>query len=195
MLLAWDNVSWSSKEVWSGDFSLSVSLQKVVDKSEWLFSGVYGPFTTAEKGLFWEELVKVRERCSHPWCIGGDFNKIKEVGERLGCNRVNNNMKGFSDFIAVNELVDLPLGGASFTWVRGQSRSRLDRFLISGKWLEFVPEVFQKALPHMVSDHCPILLDPRMESWGPSPFRFEIAWLESLQMEERLGGGGLLVIR
>ncbi|XP_077249006.1 uncharacterized protein LOC143888448 [Tasmannia lanceolata] len=86
-----------------------------------------------------------------------------------------------------NELIDLPMSGRAFTWARGESRSRIDRFFISSEWMEMVSDVFQKALLHSVSDHCPILLDPSWESWGPSPFRFDIAWLEIPKMEETLG--------
>ncbi|XP_077212822.1 uncharacterized protein LOC143847924 [Tasmannia lanceolata] len=95
-------------------------------------------------------------------------------------------MRSFADFIAINELADLPLGGSSFTWARGSNRSRLDRFLLSGDWLAILSEVYQQALPHSVSDHCPLLLSPKMEFWGPPPFRFELAWLENPQMEALL---------
>ncbi|XP_077223456.1 uncharacterized protein LOC143857069 [Tasmannia lanceolata] len=96
-------------------------------------------------------------------------------------------MRAFADFIAEHELVDLPLASAFFTWSRGESRSRLDHFSISPGWLDLVTEVFQRAWVHSESDHCPILLDPRLESWGPPPFIFKIAWLSSPHMEDRLG--------
>ncbi|XP_077232680.1 uncharacterized protein LOC143870057 [Tasmannia lanceolata] len=160
ILILWDKISWKKQEEWRGKFSLSVSLRKVVDNSMWLFSGVYGPVLKSKKGLFWEELGR----------------------------RANQYIRDFADFIAMFELVDLPLSGASFTWSRGQSRSRLDHFLLSQDWVEAVPEVYQKVLAHSVSDHCPLVLDPRLESWGPPPFRFEIVWLRDPCMEENLGG-------
>ncbi|XP_077212805.1 uncharacterized protein LOC143847904 [Tasmannia lanceolata] len=118
--------------------------------------------------------------------IGGDFNEVLDSRDRLGGQRITVGMRTFADFIAINELADLPLGGSSFTWARGSNRSRLDRFLLSGDWLAAISEVYQQALPHSVSDHCPILLSPKMESWGTPPFRFELAWLENPLLEAQL---------
>ncbi|XP_077237086.1 uncharacterized protein LOC143878724 [Tasmannia lanceolata] len=171
----------------NGNHSLSVVLQRVEDASKVVFTGVYGPSLRVEKRRFWEELNVVRDRWVFPWCIGGDFNEIRFVGERSGCRRTTRNMVAFDDFIANHELVDLPLSGARFTWNRGESQSRIDRFLICPGWSNLVPDVYQRSLIHSVSDHCPILLDPRLQSWGRPPFRFEIAWLQAPRMEERLG--------
>ncbi|OVA13092.1 hypothetical protein BVC80_977g6 [Macleaya cordata] len=38
--------------------------------------------------------------------------------------------------------------------------------------------VIQRALSKPTSDHTPVLLDGGGVSWGPSPFRFELSWLE-----------------
>lgn len=57
--------------------------------------------------------------------------------------------------------------------------SRLDRFLISLKWLDLYPEVCQLALLKHASNHCPILLDSKPDRWGAAPFRFELYWLEN----------------
>lgn len=56
--------------------------------------------------------------------------------------------------------------------------ARLYRFLVSTEWLDIYPEVLQLALPKPAFDHCPILLDSECERWGPTPFRFELMWLE-----------------
>ncbi|XP_077252583.1 uncharacterized protein LOC143891989 [Tasmannia lanceolata] len=118
------------------------------------------------------------------WLFSGVYGPVLKSEK----GRANQYMRDFADFIAMFELVDLPLSGASFTWSRGQSQSRLDRFLLNQDWVEAVPEVYQKVLSHSVSDHCPLVLDPRLESCGPPPFRFEIARLRDPCMEENLGG-------
>ncbi|XP_077237157.1 uncharacterized protein LOC143878808 [Tasmannia lanceolata] len=73
-----------------------------------------------------------------------------------------------------------------FSWNRADSHGRINHFLICPGWMNLAPEVYQKAIIHSVSDHCPLLLDPRLESWGPPPFRFEIAWLQIPHMGSRL---------
>lgn len=62
--------------------------------------------------------------------------------------------------------------------------SRLDRYLVTSDWLETYSEVTQLALPKPISDHCPILLNSECERWGPSPFRFELMWLEEEHFSE-----------
>ena len=59
-------------------------------------------------------------------------------------------------------LRDLPHQEGLFTWsggLNGQSRSRLDCFLISEDWENHFNGVSQCTLPRPVSDHFPILLD------------------------------------
>ena len=56
--------------------------------------------------------------------------------------------------------------------------SRPDRILLSNKWLDLYPDVFQIALSKPASDHCPIMLNSDCERWGPAPFWFELMWLE-----------------
>lgn len=56
--------------------------------------------------------------------------------------------------------------------------SKLDRFLVSIDWMELYSEVCQLALSKLASDHCSILLDSRCDSWGPTPIRLELVWME-----------------
>lgn len=93
-------------------------------------------------------------------------------------------MQAFLDWINSKALVDLPLGGANFTWSNHQSPPslfRLDRFLVSSEWLQLFPGVSQLALSKPTYDHCPLILDSNCEGWGSSPFRFELMWLEENQ--------------
>lgn len=65
----------------------------------------------------------------------------------------------FNLFIEGMNLIDLPLRGRKFTWVRPNgSQSRLDRFLVSEGWLEAWGEVSQWALNRDIFDHYPIIL-------------------------------------
>lgn len=79
------------------------------------------------------------------------------------------------------ELIDLPLGGASYTWSNMQdnpSLARRNRFLIDSQWAECFQYTSHSARANPVSDHVPIILDSCLESWGPISFRFELAWLK-----------------
>lgn len=87
----------------------------------------------------WDTLVGLKSNFSKPWCLGGDFNEIRSVGERIGCSRRDRGMKEFNSFIESCELSDIPLLGRRFTWSSAQERdkwSKLDRFLVNPEWLE-----------------------------------------------------------
>ncbi|RVX06893.1 hypothetical protein CK203_015021 [Vitis vinifera] len=76
-----------------------------------------------------------------------------------------------------------------YTWsggLNGQSRSRLDRFLISEDWKNHFSGMSQCTLPRPVSDHFPILLDGGGVRRGPIPFRFENMWLKEEGFKELL---------
>ena len=86
-------------------------------------------------------------------------------------------------------LRDLPLQGVPFTWseeLNGQSRSRLDCFLVSKDWDNHFSEMAQCTLPRSVSDHFPILLDGSRVRRGPIPFHFENMWLKEEGFKEML---------
>ncbi|XP_058078548.1 uncharacterized protein LOC131226846 [Magnolia sinica] len=124
-----------------------------------LISSVYGPSIDSSRVEFWEELTSPRQSLSGPCCVVGDFNIIRYTEEHLRSRKVSSAMRAFSDWIENQELVDLPLLGAKFTWTNGRANpilSRLDRFLVSPKWLETFPFISQSA--RTTSDHCSILL-------------------------------------
>lgn len=77
---------------------------------------IYAPNNYVERRAVWGELVSLKERFLVPWCIGGDFNEIKGIGERLGCTRSDRGMREFQNFISEMEIRDIPMIGRKFTW-------------------------------------------------------------------------------
>ena len=91
------------------------------------------------------------------WCVGGDFNVIRRISEKLGDSRPTTSMRDFDDFIRDCELIDPPLRNASFTLSNLQEIpicKRLDGFL----FLMSGSKVSLKA-SSLTSDHCLIVLD------------------------------------
>ncbi|RVW45209.1 hypothetical protein CK203_067527 [Vitis vinifera] len=111
--------------------------------------------------------------------------------ERSREGRLSGSMRRFSEVLDELALRDLPLQGGPYTWsggLNGQSRSRLDRFLISEDWENHFSGMSQCTLPRPVSDHFPILLDGGGVRRGPIPFRFENMWLKEEGFKELLKG-------
>ena len=110
------------------------------------------------------------------WCVLGDFNCIRNPNERIGkIDRLlgDNSMQEFNEWIEDMELLEVPTVGRQYTWFRpnGESKSRLDRALISPEWRDTWAESVQFTLSRNFSDHCPILLKANNVDWGPKPFR------------------------
>ena len=100
-------------------------------------------------------------------------------------------MRRFLEVIDELALRDLPFQGGPFTWsggLNGQSRSRVDRFLISEDWENYFSGVSRCTLPRPVFDHFPILLDGGGVRRGPIPFRFKNMWLKEEGFKELLRG-------
>ncbi|WJX43736.1 hypothetical protein P8452_30798 [Trifolium repens] len=117
------------------------------------------------------------------WCVVGDFNAIRERGERRSSRSMelqsqSREINEFDSFLEGLELYDLPLLGRRFTWVHpnGVAMSRLDRVLLSEGWmLKWTnPKVW--VLNRDVSDHCPLVVRYSSLDWGPKPFRFNNYW-------------------
>ncbi|CAL5438187.1 unnamed protein product [Camellia sinensis] len=139
---------------------------------------IYAPNDVGSRGNLWKCLLKLKEEFPNPWLLGGDFNEIRQIGERKGCSRRDRGMKDFNEFIDKCEVSEVPLLGRRFTWCNsslGEKWSRIDRIFVDPKWIE-VFNFKLWGLPRLVSDHCPLLLMEDERDWGPKPFRVLNAW-------------------
>ena len=181
LILLWDNRVLDNLEFESGGYSISVRFRNYANGFSWIFSGVYGPVIGSEKEDFWEELGAIRGLWDDPWCLGGDFNSVRFSEKRRNALSLTAEMRRFSKVIGKLGLRDSPLTGGLFTWIGGlnsQVASRLDCFLISDQREDHFSTITHFALPCMVSDHSPIVLEAGGFSLGKSPFRFENMWLK-----------------
>ena len=188
-MLIWDKRVFEKLDIIARQFSVSVLLRGVVDDFVWVCTGVYGPNDDGQQAALWEELSQVHARRPMAWCLVGDFNIIRYPSERLGYELFNPAMFTFLDFIESNSLVDLPLEGASFTWFRDSglpSMSRIDKALISLDCEEHFVNVSQRVIPHVISDHCPLLLEAGVVRHGRNAFKFKNMWLKAEGFVDRV---------
>ncbi|GKV30583.1 hypothetical protein SLEP1_g39383 [Rubroshorea leprosula] len=141
---------------------------------------VYSSCDKQEKRIFWGELLDlIKANGGGNWCVGGDFNAIRDQEERSGRYIDAANMRGFNDFILGVGLEEIPMVGRKFTWYKpdGTTMSKLDRFLFSTKFLINFLNLSLRALNRDLSNHCPILLKSLNTDWGPKPFRSLNCWM------------------
>ncbi|XP_028122982.1 uncharacterized protein LOC114320085 [Camellia sinensis] len=100
---------------------------------------IYAPNEVIRRRQLWDSLVRIHQHFPNPWCVGGDFNEIRYMGERKGCSSRERWMKDFNELVEKLELTDMPLLGRQYTWcnaLHGNRWSRIDRFL-GGRKLKF----------------------------------------------------------
>ncbi|OVA03139.1 hypothetical protein BVC80_8383g2 [Macleaya cordata] len=116
--------------------------------------------------------------------MGGDFNVVSNLTERLGGRlALNQSIEDFNEFIDNNELVDGGFIGSKYTWCNNQQGSRriwarLDRVLINSAWVRLFPKISVQHQARICSDHSPLVV--RLHSHirrGPSPFKFQRMWV------------------
>ncbi|GKU96985.1 hypothetical protein SLEP1_g10165 [Rubroshorea leprosula] len=138
------------------------------------------------RSLLWENLKQFSQSINGPWVVIGDFNDVTAQNENFDGNLVPQyRICAYTDCMNSCDLLDIGFMGPKFTWVNKRDnhqliRERLDRAWANPAWKILFPEATLIHLPHVYSDHCPIVLS--LEQTFPcsnrKPFRLEKFWLE-----------------
>lgn len=137
----------SQIEVWNSfsfNYVLAIKGKVILTGEEVIIFNVYAPCDLVAKNRLWEclsgRIINNSDCCT---CVCGDFNSVRSFDERKGRAVAvrQADVDAFNKFIHDSFLIDLPLCGRLFTWFRGDriSMSRLDRFLLSNKWCQILP--------------------------------------------------------
>lgn len=87
-------------------------------------------------------------------------------------------MLDFSEVIADCELIDTSCVGSPFTWEMKGLKERLDHMLFGEYWPSIFPITSMTHLPHVKSDHAPLLIQCRFfESAHRASFHFQHMWI------------------
>ena len=117
----------------------------------WCFMVVYEPMTKIERDTFWGKPRALRGLWQDPWFVARDFNVVRFPCESSRGGRLTISMGRFTEIMEDLELRDLPLQGGVFSWRGGlnsQSKSWLDRFLISKEWENKFVGLFRLHCPY-----------------------------------------------
>ncbi|GJV09703.1 RNA-directed DNA polymerase, eukaryota [Tanacetum coccineum] len=141
---------------------------------------VYAPQNLSCKIALWSSLANLIADWDGILMMMGDFNEVREAGERYGSIFKEKQADLFNEFISNAFLIDVPLDGFNYTWTDkwGSKMSKLDRFLVSESFYETFHHISGVVLLKGTPDHRPILLRENVADYGPTPFRFFHSWLE-----------------
>lgn len=60
---------------------------KIKYEFEGVLVNLYAPNDVVKRRDLWDLFVKIKPLFPKHWCIGGDFNEIRCLSERVGCSR------------------------------------------------------------------------------------------------------------
>lgn len=193
---------------WKGKDSVSIRSfsQNHIDSQvewagkKWQFTGVYGFPETNKKDQTWQLIRNLQNSSRQPWLLGGDFNEILDLNEKLGGPvRERKPIEEFRKLLDDCELRDIKPRGEVFTW-HGTGRGnhvweKLDRFLCNPEFDELFNYVEALNLDWLFSDHRPIeiRLDDQRTKAGRRKgrnFKFEEIWTRHKECKELISRAG-----
>ncbi|GJV32877.1 RNA-directed DNA polymerase, eukaryota, partial [Tanacetum coccineum] len=94
---------------------------------------IYGLQDHVSKLALWNRLTDFMHHHNGFYIMFGDMNAVRNAQERFGTTLNSIEADHFNSFIDSTGLVDLPIGGRSFTWMNkaGTKLSKLDRFQLT----------------------------------------------------------------
>ena len=177
--------------VFSDDNVIAALIYSDPVRSPWLLFCIYGPPRKAKRKRFWAKLEEMVKAFSGPWVVFGDFNSIKELGEKKGGSNVfGSSVNDLRSFMNNTGAIDLEFSGPVFTWTNRREglaniKERLDQCFCDHEWKNIFPKAGIRHLSNSNSDHNPTLMDTYMEETAPDrPFRFEAMWTKEESSKE-----------
>jgi hypothetical protein len=165
-----------------GGFYVKFKLRSRTEDFKWILVAVYGAAQPEYKESFLTELVHACSKESLPLLIGGDFNIIRNPGEKNNDKYDDKWPFLFNAIIDGLNLREIEMSGRKYTWansLQNPTYERLDRVLASTEWEQQYPLATVEALSREISDHTPLLLSTgeRSHNKGQPLFKFELSWL------------------
>ncbi|GJX50612.1 RNA-directed DNA polymerase, eukaryota, reverse transcriptase zinc-binding domain protein [Tanacetum coccineum] len=179
LISIWDPNMFSKNSIWCDDSFIIIKGNWKNVVGDCFMVNIYGPQDHVSKLALWNRLTDFMHHHNGSYIMFGDMNAVRNAQERFGTTLNSIEADHFNSFIDSTGLVDLPIGGRSFTWMNkaGTKLSKLDRFLISEDVTIRLPDVRITALDRLWSDHNPILLHIDKTDFGPTPFKLYNSWL------------------
>ena len=179
ILSMWDPSAFKKTKIISMENALIVEGEWVFKKMKCYMINVYAPQQDSHKRMLWETLTNFILGNDGEFVVFGDFNAVRNRGERWGCAYSHREATDFNSFISDAGLMEVAMGGFGYTRVspNGDKMSKIDRFFITAGVEVCFPELYAMACDNNIADHRPICLKEALQDYGPRPFRFFNSWM------------------
>jgi exonuclease III len=108
-------------------FQVTVKLKCRMSGKIWHLTNIYGPAHNENREDFFNWMADLDSSDYHYWMLMGDFNLIRNPGDRNRSGGDSNNMLLFNTVIQVHDLEEIPLKGRSYTWSNMQQNPLLEK--------------------------------------------------------------------
>ncbi|XP_015946638.1 uncharacterized protein LOC107471660 [Arachis duranensis] len=160
-----------------------------VQQPVWEATFVYGHPDYKKRRDLWKELTFVSSNLVQPRMLIGDFNDAISQDEKVGLHpKPTSQIEAFRNFVYENALFDLELQGMKYTWFSNPrngcvTKERLDRALVNWEWRRVFEHATLSALPHISSDHCPLVLNVKPRGRRIKNYKFEAYWVDHVDCD------------
>ncbi|XP_074277099.1 uncharacterized protein LOC141600751 [Silene latifolia] len=166
----------------SSDQHITVEATEISSGDSFWYTVVYGFNSEGERQGLWSQLNNLKDNCSKPWCICGDFNSLLNYNERLGSDVTWNEIREFRQCVSYCDVTDIQAYGSFFTWNNKQDPStrvfsRIDRFMVNIDWMLLYPDSKAYFMNEGNFDHCPCIVSRKPDTPARKPsFRYFNMW-------------------
>ncbi|XP_071728542.1 uncharacterized protein [Rutidosis leptorrhynchoides] len=101
----------------SNEYFLAIRGKWCGSGHESIIVNVYGPHNDIKKQVMWNSLDNLVISIDSAWVVCGDFNEVRNQSDRLNCVFHHSRANRFNEFIARNNLIEIPINGKRFTCI------------------------------------------------------------------------------
>ena len=182
--ILWDPRKVSINNLNNSNNWISGKVQSLKSDLKFTVINVYGPVNNISKKLVWNEIGHFLDNHRNElFLIGGDFNTILDINEKVGGTQVlSQASREFKEWCSLHNLIDIPTNNGIYTWNNRRKdfayiTEKLDRFMMKGELDTINLDIQSSILPIAGSDHFPVIFE-FIESLKPArnPFKCEKMW-------------------
>ncbi|GJS13277.1 RNA-directed DNA polymerase, eukaryota [Tanacetum coccineum] len=130
ILGVWDPSMFEKHTTTISDYFITIRGKWIPNAKSLLIISVYAPQDLSEKKMLWDYLQFTIENWAGEVIIMGDFNEVRTQEKCFGSIFNSNGAAIFNHFISSSDLVEVPMGGCTFTWVhKSASKMSFDTFV------------------------------------------------------------------